>query len=163
MTDALTDVRAQWKRLRPELDTLPIETVGRINRIARIQQRRSDALLATFGFIRGEFDILAALVRSDHPLMPSEIADALIVSPPVVTKWSKRLLASGYITRGAHPRDGRGAVLSATEAGHAAIHAMLPVQLEAEAEPLAALTPAQLDTLNNSLRLLLAAIEPAAD
>ncbi|MFC4222393.1 MarR family winged helix-turn-helix transcriptional regulator [Lysinibacter cavernae] len=160
MTDALDEVRAQWRQLRPELDTAPIDTVGRINRISRILQLQSDALLKQFGFSRGEFDILAALVRSDRALMPSEIADRLIVSAPAVTKWTQRLVEQGHIERRPHPRDKRGSLLYATRSGADAIHAMLPVQLEAEAQPLGIMSPTELDALNATLRTLLAQLEP---
>lgn len=160
MTDALDDVRAQWRRLRPELDTTPIDTIGRINRISRILQLQSDALLKQFGFSRGEFDILAALVRSNRALMPSEVADKLIVSAPAVTKWTQRLVKQGYVERRPHPRDKRGSLLYATRAGADAINAMLPVQLEAEAEPLSSLNTNERQLLNEALRSLLAQLEP---
>ncbi|KQO47744.1 MULTISPECIES: MarR family winged helix-turn-helix transcriptional regulator [unclassified Frigoribacterium] len=157
--DAMDDVHDRWRELRPDLDVSAIPVIGRVNRLARIVQRRSDDLLAEFGLGRADFDLLAALTRRDAPTSPTQLADETLLSPPAVTKRVKGLLAAGLVDRTANPADHRGYFVAPTAAGRRLIDRVLEVQLADERAILAALPEEARAAVADGLRHLLVALD----
>ncbi|MCQ9165455.1 hypothetical protein [Arthrobacter sp. STN4] len=60
----MDQLQGQWMRLYPEIETAPSAVIGRISRLARIIQMRSDVVLASRGVTRAEFGILSLLART---------------------------------------------------------------------------------------------------
>lgn len=83
-------------------------SVARLNRRLR-QERRSD-LTPTQISVLGE-------IRRAGTITPSELAAAERVQPPSMTRIINHLDELGYLTRTAHPSDGRQIVLSLSEPG----------------------------------------------
>jgi DNA-binding MarR family transcriptional regulator len=158
-SDALDLVHEQWSRLRPDLDVSPVLVVGRITRLARIIQRRSDDLLADRGIGRTDFDLLAALVRTDVPTSPGRLAEQTLLSPPAVTKRLRGLTAARLVERSENPADARGYFVAPTARGRELLHEVLDVQLAAEREMTASLDPGARAALAAGLRELLLDLE----
>ena len=159
VTDALDLVHDQWSRLRPDLDVSPVLVVGRITRLARIIQRRSDELLGDHGIGRTDFDLLAALVRTDVPTSPGRLAEQTLLSPPAVTKRLKGLTAAGLVERSDNPADARGYFVSPTTRGRELLHEVLDVQLAAEAAMTTSLDPVAVAAVTAGLRSMLLDLE----
>jgi len=157
--DALDDVHDRWRELRPDLDVSAIPVIGRVNRLARIVQRRSDELLAEFGLGRADFDLLAALTRRDAPTTPTRLADETLLSPPAVTKRLKGLLAAGLVERSLNPADHRGYFVAPTTSGRDLIDRVLEVQLADERAMLEPLPEEARAAVADGLRHLLVALE----
>lgn len=97
--DTVAEVVRQWRAVHPDLDTGPMEVIGRINRCAALFQQAEDAPLRRAGLTRPEFDLLGALRRTGHELTPSELARETFSSGAAVTKRLKQLTERGLVER----------------------------------------------------------------
>lgn len=137
--DTVASVVRQWQAVRPELDTGPMEIIGRVNRCAALLQQAEDAPLRRAGLTRAEFDLLGALRRTDHELTPGELVRETFSSGAAVTKRVKHLTERGLVERRGDARDRRVAHLRLTEAGRALVDGIMPEQLAYESAVLSAL------------------------
>jgi DNA-binding MarR family transcriptional regulator len=129
----------QWHVVRPDLDTGPMEIIGRVHRCAALLQQAEDAPLRRAGLSRPEFDVLGALRRTGHELTPSELARETFSSGAAVTKRLKLLTERGLVERRSDTRDRRVAHLRLTDAGRDLVDTIMPEQLAYERAVLAAL------------------------
>jgi DNA-binding MarR family transcriptional regulator len=88
----------------------------RLAQTARAARARSGAQLIRIGLHPGQESVLKALAEEDG-LSMSQLAQALSVQPPTVTKMVSRLAAQGYVVRQASKGDGRQAHVHLTEQG----------------------------------------------
>ncbi|WP_232839389.1 MarR family winged helix-turn-helix transcriptional regulator [Streptomyces triticisoli] len=130
--DTVAGVVRQWRAVHPDLDTAPMEIIGRINRCAALFQQAEDAPLRRAGLSRPEFDLLGALRRTGHELTPSELARETFSSGAAVTKRLKQLTERGLVERRGDPRDRRVAHVRLTDAGRDLVDGVLPEQLAYE-------------------------------
>jgi hypothetical protein len=74
--DAVDRITEQWRRERPELDSSPMEVIGRITRISALTQRELESVFGQWRLAGSEFDVLATLRRSGppHRLTPGELS-----------------------------------------------------------------------------------------
>nr|WP_244205239.1 MarR family transcriptional regulator [Streptomyces bobili] len=149
----------QWQDVRPELDTGPVEIIGRVNRCAALLQQAEDAPLRRAGLSRAEFELLGALRRTGHELTPGELARETFSSGTAVTKRVRALTERGLVERRGDTRDRRVAHLSLSEAGRTLIDGVLPEQLAYESAVLAALDADRQDELAGLLSELLSRLE----
>ncbi|GGW59718.1 MarR family transcriptional regulator [Streptomyces galilaeus] len=149
----------QWQDVRPELDTGPVEIIGRVNRCAALLQQAEDAPLRRAGLSRAEFELLGALRRTGHELTPGELARETFSSGTAVTKRVRALTERGLVERRGDTRDRRVAHLSLSEAGRTLIDDVLPEQLAYESAVLAALDADRQDELAGLLSELLSRLE----
>lgn len=112
-------VIAQWEQQDPTLDVSPIGVIGRVHSIADWLSEQRVSLYATYALGTGEFDVLAALLRSGPPyeMTPSALADWTLVSSGAVTKRVDRCLEQGWVTRRSARGDGRSRVIALTPEG----------------------------------------------
>ncbi|MFF8195611.1 MarR family winged helix-turn-helix transcriptional regulator [Streptomyces bobili] len=158
-TDTVAAVVRRWQAVRPELDTGPVEIIGRVNRCAALLQQAEDAPLRRAGLSRAEFDLLGALRRTGHELTPGELARETFSSGTAVTKRVRQLTERGLLERRGDTRDRRVAHLSLSEAGRTLIDGVLPEQLAYESAVLAALDVDRQDQLAGLLSELLSRLE----
>ncbi|MEI5100783.1 MarR family transcriptional regulator [Streptomyces sp. PmtG] len=137
--DTVAAVVRQWREVRPDVDTAPMEIIGRINRCAALLQQAEDAPLRRAGLTRPEFDLLGALRRTGHELTPGELARETYSSGAAVTKRLKQLQERALIDRRPDARDRRVAHVRLTDAGRDLVDAILPEQLTYETAVLAGL------------------------
>ncbi|ALV48899.1 MarR family transcriptional regulator [Streptomyces althioticus] len=157
--DTVAEVVRQWRAVHPDLDTGPMEIIGRINRCAALFQQAEDAPLRRAGLTRPEFDLLGALRRTGHELTPSELARETFSSGAAVTKRLKTLTERGLVERRGDTRDRRVAHVRLTDAGREVVDGILPSQLSYENAVLSGLGPGELGDLAGLLGGLLAQLE----
>lgn len=92
----------------------------RLAQAAKAHRARSGAHLARIGLHPGQETVLKSLADQDGQTM-SQLAQALSVQPPTVTKMITRLSAQGLVRRVASERDGRLARVQLTDEGRARI------------------------------------------
>jgi DNA-binding MarR family transcriptional regulator len=159
--DAVDAITAQWRRERPDLDSSPMEVVGRITRLADLIRREQDRVFAEFGLSGGDFDVLATLRRSrpPHRLAPGELSRSTMVTTGGMTKRLDRLEARGLVRREADPHDRRGRLIALTDEGRELVDRTLAAHLENEERLLASLSTARRDDLADLLRELSLALD----
>ncbi|MEV8592301.1 MarR family transcriptional regulator [Streptomyces sp. NPDC052012] len=157
--DTVAAVVRQWRAVHPDLDTGPMEVIGRINRCAALLQQAEDAPLRRAGLTRPEFDLLGALRRTGHELTPSELARETFSSGAAVTKRLKQLTERGLVERRGDSRDRRVAHVRLTDAGRELVDGILPAQLAYENAVLSGLDGPELGELAALLGALLGQLE----
>jgi DNA-binding MarR family transcriptional regulator len=85
--------------------------VGRINRRAR-----TDSASLGYGIISA-----LATIQAHGPLRPGDLSRIEVVTKPTMTRILTELEQRGFIAREADPTDGRAFMVSATDAGIAAV------------------------------------------
>ncbi|MFJ9173370.1 MarR family winged helix-turn-helix transcriptional regulator [Streptomyces sp. NPDC102360] len=156
--DIVSSVVRQWQAVRPDIDTGPMEIIGRINRCAALLQQAEDAPLRHAGLTRAEFDLLGTLRRTGRELTPGDLARETFASGAAVTKRLKQLQERGLVSRRGDTRDRRVSHLSLTDEGRALVDEILPSQLAYEGAVLSGLgegKDAQLSGLLGELLLQL--------
>ncbi len=157
--DVVTRLRSAWAQTQPQLDTAPLEVLGRITRIGMQATQAVERVLEPSGVTRSEFDVLCALARADRPLRASEVTAQTMLSGAATTKLTTRLEAAGLIERRGHERDGRVVLLALTDSGSGLVEEQMPRCLAQDAELLAGLD----DDDRATLARLLAVISANAD
>jgi DNA-binding MarR family transcriptional regulator len=159
--DHVDRVRAQWRAVRPELDTAPVAIVARIGRIAAYFDQATDALMGERGLARSSWDVLASLRRAGppHELTPTELYQALMRSSGAMTNRLHRLERAGLIERRPDPGDGRGRLVRLTARGHKLVDEIAPIHLENEERLIASLTATDRNALEDLLRRLARSLE----
>lgn len=163
--DAVDRIAAQWHRERPDLDTSPMELVGRISRAAALVQREIEAVFAEHGLTGADFDVLASLRRSGPPyrLTPGDLSRSTMVTTGGMTKRLDRLEARGLIRREPDPRDRRGRLVALTAEGTALVDRAVDAHYRNEARLLEGVPAARREQLVALLRELLLALEGPAE
>ncbi|MFJ4965221.1 Transcriptional repressor MprA [Streptomyces sp. ADI96-02] len=157
--DIVASVVRQWQAVHPELDTGPIELIGRINRCAALLQQAEDAPLRSAGLTRAEFDLLGAVRRTDRELTPGELARETFSSGAAVTKRLRALQERGLVDRRGDERDRRVAHVRLTDAGRDLVDGLLPRQLAYERSVLSGLSERTRSQLSELLSELLIQLE----
>jgi DNA-binding MarR family transcriptional regulator len=148
----------QWRRERPELPMLAVETFGRLlDAAARVIRDHMDPLLAGEGLKVGEFDVLTPLRRAGYPytLTPTQLYEAALISSGGMTSRLDRLERMNLIQRQPDPSDGRGRRVALTDSGLILIEDLIGKMVAMEENMIAVLTPKERKTLNELLRKLL--------
>ncbi|MDT0467835.1 MarR family winged helix-turn-helix transcriptional regulator [Streptomyces gibsoniae] len=159
VSDTVAGVVRQWHAVRPDIDTGPMEIIGRVNRCAALLQQAEDAPLRRAGLTRPEFDVLGTLRRTGHELTPGEIARETFSSGAAVTKRLKQLTERGLVERRGDTRDRRVAHVRLTDAGRDLVDAVLPEQLTYETAVLSGLDGQEQSRLASLLGELLFQLE----
>jgi DNA-binding MarR family transcriptional regulator len=164
--DHVDRVRAQWRAVRPELDTSPMAIVARIGRTAAYLDQSTNALMARYGLARSSWDVLASLRRAGPPFerSPTELYRGLMRTSGTMTNRLKRLEQAGLIERAADAVDGRSILVRLTPRGLALVDEITPLHMANERALLDALDPREIEALQGTLRRLLLSLEgpPAA-
>jgi DNA-binding MarR family transcriptional regulator len=161
MPDRAALALAQWRKERPDLDSLPMAVLGRLAETAlTVMRDRLEPLFAHFGLQAGEFDVLATLRRSGEPcaLTPTALYEATMISSGGMTSRIDRLEKAGLVERRAHPTDRRGSLVALTPQGRALIDEAVGRHVANERAILASLTPAEQGELDRLLAKLLAGL-----
>jgi DNA-binding MarR family transcriptional regulator len=160
-TDSIDRVRAQWKGARPDLDTRPMEIVGRILRIEFIAGARIRRVLQRHGIDWGGFDVLATLRRSgaQYRMTPTGLYRELVLSSGAMTNRLDVLERAGLVERQPDPNDRRGTLIELTKEGKAVLDRALEAHLQAEAQMVAHLPRDEQKCLADLLKKLLIEME----
>ncbi|MEV6803370.1 MarR family winged helix-turn-helix transcriptional regulator [Streptomyces sp. NPDC017248] len=158
-SDPVDGIIGQWARVRPDLDTRPMEVFGRIFRLSRAMGDRMERAYKPYGIARGEFDVLATLRRSGEPysLSPRELSATLMLTTGGTTGRLDKLEGAGLLRRSPDPHDRRGLRVTLTEEGLRLVDEAVAAGLAEEGAALAALDAEEAGQLAGLLRKLLAA------
>lgn len=157
--DTMAVVVRQWKTIHPDLNTSPMELVGRINRCSALLRQAESSPLRDAGLSRGEFGLLGALRRTGLDLTPSELSRETFASGAAVTKRLRQLTERDLVERHTDERDRRVVHIRLTDAGRDVIDRVLPAQLDFERAVLAGLDADQSNRLCEELGELLIQLE----
>jgi DNA-binding MarR family transcriptional regulator len=157
VVDHVDTVLAQWAAERPDLDASPMAVIGRLSRLSRLVGVHLGRTFSAHGLDGPSFDVLATLRRNGppHRLTPTELMRSAMVTSGAITQRLDRLEARGLVTRSRADTDGRVVHVALTRKGRALIDRALPDHVDTEHRLLAALTPAERNTLASTLRKLL--------
>ena len=161
--DAIDRIVEQWHRRRPDLDVSPTHVLQRITRLYLLQSTSFAEVFGRFGLSFGEYEVIAALVRSEppHRLKPTELAGALVLSSGAVTNRIDRVEAMGLVERLPDPGDRRGTLVALTDRGRSVVDQAVREHLTNEERLLGGLTASDRTRLTGLLRKLLVS-EPFA-
>src|ERR1700716_2573094 len=117
--DAIDRIVQQWNRERPDLDVSVTHVLQRITRLYLLQSASFAEVFGRYGLTFGEYEVLAALVRSGppHRMKPSERAGALVPSSGAMTTRTDRVETAGMVDRLPDPDDRRGTLVALKEKG----------------------------------------------
>jgi len=118
-TDRVSEIQAEWRRERPDIDPSPQGVIGRLHRVALALTIRLEAVFAEFGLSEPEFDLLAALRRAGAPYerAAGELAAHTMVTSGGLTKRVDRLVQRGLVEREEATDDARRRIVRLTAAG----------------------------------------------
>lgn len=162
--DAIDRIVQQWNRERPNLDVSATHVLQRISRIFVLQSASFAAIFERYGITFGEFEVLAALLRSGPPyqMSPTRLVDAVVLSSGAMTNRIDRVEALGLVQRLPDPGDRRGTLVALTREGLKTVDAAVVEHLANEERLLGALSPTERETIARLLRKLLLS-EPFAE
>lgn len=111
-----------------EMDTDAVDTALRLLRRASLLMRELEAYFTSRGISQTRFLTMIVIDRQPEQagLLPSEIADRLDISRPVVTDTIKALARAGLLVSARAAEDGRAKRVSLTAEGRAALADLLP-------------------------------------
>lgn len=160
-SDGVDAIREQWRRERPDLDTGPMATIGRLGRCSQELHRYLNEVFTRFGLTSWEFDVLATLRRSGSPyrLAPTEIFSSLMLSSGTMTRQLHILAERGFISRSPNPKDARSMLVQLTPQGLALIDEAVTAHVANMARLFSRLEAKDIAALDRSLRELLATLE----
>lgn len=164
MNDHVDNLRAQWARELPDLDTEPMAILGRALRLTLLVRGGIEETFASFGLDRGEFDVIATLRRAGPPyrLTPTGLYSTLMISSGGLTHRLGRLERAGLIRREKSPHDGRSIYVALTDEGVKLAEEAFRSDMASEARFLEHLTGEEREALAGLLRKLLACLEREA-
>jgi DNA-binding MarR family transcriptional regulator len=155
--DHVDRVRAQWRRVRPDLDTSPVGVIARLGRVVAYVDAAVNAHLGELGLSRNSWDVLASLRRAGPPyrLSPTDLYTGLMRTSGAMTHRLAELERTGLISRVPDPADGRGLLVELTPEGLALVDRVAPSHLDNERRLLESLTAGEQEALAGALRTLL--------
>jgi DNA-binding MarR family transcriptional regulator len=161
--DAIDRIVHQWNRERPGLDVSATHILQRITRLYLLQSGSFRDVFNRFGLAFGEYEVLAALVRSGPPyrLTPGDLSGAMVLSSGAMTNRIDRLEEAGLVERLPDPDDRRGTLVAITERGRQVVDEAMVAHLANEERLLGALSADERQQLTGLLRKLLVS-EPFA-
>lgn len=162
--DEIDRIVGEWNRERPGLDVSPTHVLQRITRIYLLQSSSFADVFSHFGLTFGEYEVLAALVRSGppHQMTPTQLVGALVLSSGAMTNRIDRVEAAGLVRRLPDPADRRGTLVALTDRGRTVVDEAVRAHLENEERLLSTLSAGERRKLADLLRKLLLADEFAA-
>jgi DNA-binding MarR family transcriptional regulator len=160
LRDVVDRLLTQWQTARPDLDSSPLEVVGRVIVLAQHLERSVEAALEKHNLSLGQFDILATLRRHGKKggLTPTQLLESVVLSSGGMTARLDALADAGYIARKPNPDDRRMVVIELTSKGRRAIDNATRTRLKEAKESLPPLNPTEMTTLTGLLRRWLAQV-----
>jgi DNA-binding MarR family transcriptional regulator len=162
--DHVDRIISQWNKARPDLEVGPMETIGRLSRLAAKLRSEMEKTWKVYGLNPASFDVLATLRRSGKPegLSPGEMLDLTMVTSGTMTNRIDQLVKADLVERVPNPEDKRGFLIRLTQQGFATIENAVGDHVETQHRLLKGLSAAQRDSLNGLLKALSETIDTDA-
>jgi DNA-binding MarR family transcriptional regulator len=159
--DSIDRMLGQWSWSSYDLPLERMSASKRITRLARYIDDLATDCLAPLGLDRGEFDVLATLLRSGPAgeTTPTWLSESLLISGPGLTKRMLRLEERGLIARRLDPGDRRSLLVSFTPAGKELAEQSVQVHAAAIAKAFDGMAAPNQERLNSLLRELMLTME----
>ncbi|MBV9416030.1 MAG: MarR family transcriptional regulator [Solirubrobacterales bacterium] len=158
--DSIAGVIDGWHATRPDLNVEPIAITARLARLQALVAPRLETVFRRFGTRGADFALLATLVRlAGDAVSQRRLASELGLSAGTISLRVDRLVGNGLAERLPDPADGRGAVISLTDAGRELFEACAPEHLANVEELLAGLNADERAQLGRLLAKLLYTLE----
>jgi DNA-binding MarR family transcriptional regulator len=160
LRDVVDRLLDQWRTARPDLDSSPLEVVGRVIVLAQHLERAVEAALERHDLTLGQFDILATLRRHGKKggLTPTQLLESVVLSSGGMTARLDALADAGYIYRKPSPADRRMVVIELTAKGRRVIDSATKTRFVEAKASLPPLNTAEMTTLTGLLRRWLAQV-----
>ncbi|WP_095590040.1 MarR family winged helix-turn-helix transcriptional regulator [Actibacterium ureilyticum] len=115
----IEDIRAQWAKQRPDIDTGPMGLIGRVVRLSTLYSEQMGKTFAKHGLTAASFDVLATLLRSGppHALSPNQLLATMMVTSGTMTNRIDQLEKDGFVARVPNPQDKRSVHVKLTASG----------------------------------------------
>lgn len=118
LKDFVDSLQEEWLAEDPELPAQGLPVVARLVRLGYYIARRVDANFERFNLTRGEFEVLAVLVRNPElNITPKILQTKILITSGGLSNRIRRLEEKGLVTRTPDPIDRRGVILKATPEG----------------------------------------------
>ncbi|MFJ2773263.1 MarR family winged helix-turn-helix transcriptional regulator [Streptomyces sp. NPDC087300] len=162
-SDAIDELRGQWRRERPDLELAHLDAmalVGRIKRADHLLSKGMKTVFVEYGLEFAEFDVLATLRRvgAPHELTAGGLIKTAMVTSGAITNRLDKLERKGLIERHPDPTDRRAIRVRLTDAGLDLVDRAVVDHVANEERMLAALTPSERAALDGALRRLLVSL-----
>lgn len=115
----MNEIRAQWAKQRPDIDTEPMALIGRFIRLSAHLSAEMTKTFAKHGLNAASFDVLATLLRSGEPhaLSPNDLLATMMVTSGTMTNRIDQLEKEGLVARVQNPNDKRSVLVQLTNIG----------------------------------------------
>ena len=156
----MDEIKAQWAQQRPDLDTEPMELIGRLIRLSTHLSQEMGETFARHGLSAASFDVLATLLRSGppHALSPNQLLATMMVTSGTMTNRIDQLEKEGLVSRVQNPKDKRSVLVKLTEKGRRIIDDAVTDHVETQTRLVSVIDEHQRDDLNALLKFYLANI-----
>ena len=159
--DWIDKISAAWAKDYPEVDTSTLSPITRLIRLGVLMDGFQRETLEPYQLTPNDYMVLATLQRAGPPyeLSPSDLYTALERSSGGMTKMLKRLEKLGLIRRTPALNDGRSRLVALTDEGFELQDEIFKLFLTRTKGLLQSVSRRQLKEIDDSLRVLLEAIE----
>lgn len=130
----MDEIKAQWAKQRPDIDTDPMALIGRVIRLSAHLSSEMAKTFAKHGLNAASFDVLATLLRSGppHALSPNDLLATMMVTSGTMTNRIDQLEKDGLVARVQNPEDKRSVRVQLTEHGRKVIDAAVTDHVETQ-------------------------------
>ena len=157
--DTVDRIIRQWDAVRPDVDSSPIEVIGRVSRLSRLIDQHLAENFARYDLDDWMYDVVATLRRSGEPyqLTAGDLMRQCMVTTGAMTNRIDRLEQRGLVERVATD-DRRKVIVQLTKRGLDTVDEVVVAHMATEREILSSLSTRQQHELANLLRTTLVAL-----
>lgn len=133
LKDFVDSLEEEWLAEDPTLPTDAIPVVARIVRLSYYIAEKVDRNLARFDLTRGEFEVMAVLVRNPHiKVTPKLLQSKILITSGGLSNRIRKLEEKKFLTRRPDAGDRRNVILYATALGREVTLAAVTSHMEVE-------------------------------
>ncbi len=157
--DIIDNLKDDWSRQRPDLNSEPMGIVLRIQSLAKLLGNQASGRLEEFDLQWWQYDVLSALRRKGKPyiLAASKLAEAGMLTSGAMTNRIDRLEEAGLVRRLQDKKDGRRVLVQLTNDGLELIDNATAARFDVANAAMDNLTILQRKQLDDLLRCVLLA------
>ena len=154
--DTVDRITSQWNAVRPDVDSSPIEVIGRVSRLSRLIDQHLAENFSRYDLEDWMYVVMATLRRSGEPyqLTAGDLMRQSMVTTGAMTNRIDRLEQRGLVERAATD-DRRKVIVRLTKRGLNTVDEVVVAHMATEREILSSLSPRQQHELAKLLRTTL--------
>ena len=146
-----------WSRRLHDVDLTPLDVMSRLRRVSLRLTRLRAGAFGGAGLTSWEFDVLAALRRTEppHELSPAQLIEATMIGSAAMSNRLDKLSGRGLIDRRPNDFDRRSIIVRLTDDGAARVDAAMTELVRREALELQGVSAQDQAALARIFRLML--------